>query len=125
MTRSSRRPRSPGTRRDHGQRADRVGAQRHAAAVRRRGAPGGAEHRRENPENQPGGAGDEEGVRSPAMFTGRNGRITPKVVRVPPFLAIRAELRSADGRDYTIRFGKQVLRNGRSLELDGLRPQRA
>jgi hypothetical protein len=84
--------------------------------------PGGAEHRREDPESQPGGAGDEDGARSPAMFTGRNGRITPKVVRVPPYLAIRAELRSADGRKYTIRFGGKVLRSGGSLELAGLRP---
>jgi hypothetical protein len=84
--------------------------------------PGGPEHRRESPESQPGGAGDEDGARSPAMFTGRNGKITPKVVRVPPYLAIAAELRSGDGRNYTIRFGKQVLRSGRTLELDGLRP---
>ena len=83
--------------------------------------PGGAEHRRENPESQPGGAGDEEAIRSPAMFTGRGGKITPRVVRVPPFLAIRAELRSADGRRYSIRFGKQVLNSGKSIELDGLR----
>ena len=84
--------------------------------------PGGAEHRRENPEDQPGGAGDEEAARSPAMFTGRGGKITPRVVRVPPYLAIRAELRSADGRQYTIRFGGRELRNGKTLELDGLRP---
>ncbi len=84
--------------------------------------PGGAEHRREDPEAQPGGAGDEDGARSPAMFTGRGGNITPKVVRVPPYLAIRAELRSADGRKYTIRFGSRELRSGGALELDGLRP---
>jgi hypothetical protein len=84
--------------------------------------PGGAEHRRADPESQPGGAGDEEGARSPAMFTGRGGKITPRVVRVPPFLAIRAELRSADGRDYRIFFGEKVLRNGKALTLDGLRP---
>ena len=84
--------------------------------------PGGAEHRREDPESQPGGAGDEEAARSPAMFTGRGGKITPRVVRVPPYLAVRAELRSADGRDYMIFFGTKVLRNGKTLTLDGLRP---
>jgi len=84
--------------------------------------PGGAEHKRENPESQPGGAGDEEAARAPAMFTGRGGRVRPRVVRVPPFLAIRAELRSADGRDYQIFFGKKVLRSGKALTLDGLRP---
>jgi hypothetical protein len=56
------------------------------------------------------------------MFTGRGGKITPRVIRVPPYLAIRAELRSADGRRYTIRFGGRELRSGGSLELDGLRP---
>ena len=84
--------------------------------------PGGAEHRREDPESQPGGAGDEEAARSPAMFTGRGGKITPRVVRVPPYLAVRAELRSADGRDYKIFFGTKVLRSGKALTLDGLRP---
>jgi hypothetical protein len=82
------------------------------------------------PEEQPGGAGDEEGARSPAFFTGRGGRITPRVVRVPPFLAIRVELRSVDGRRYGLRFGGRELRAGdrkprSSLTLDGLRPQKA
>ena len=86
--------------------------------------PGGTEHRRENPESQPGGAGDEEAARSPAMFTGRGGKITPREVRVPPFLAVRVELRSADGRRYAIRFGERgAVRSGGTLDLPGLRPQ--
>ena len=82
------------------------------------------------PEEQPGGAGDEEEARSPAFFTGKGGRITPRVVRVPPFLAIRVELRSVDGRHYGLRFGGRELRAGdrkprNSIQLDGLRPQKA
>ena len=82
------------------------------------------------PEEQPGGTGDEEAARSPAFFTGKGGRITPRVVRVPPFLAIRVELRSADGRHYGLRFGGRELRVGdrkprNTLTLEGLRPQEA
>ena len=83
------------------------------------------------PEEQPGGAGDEEAARSPAFFTGKDGRITPREVRVPPFLAIRVELRSVDGRRYGLRFGERELRAGdggrrrSSLTLEGLRPQKS
>jgi len=89
-------------------------------------APRGQGRGRENPEAQPGGAGDEEAARAPAMFTGRAGRITPRVVRVPPFLAIAIELRSADGRDYALRFDGFTARadkRGQSApERSGLRP---
>jgi hypothetical protein len=34
------------------------------------------------------------------------------VVRVPPFIAVRVELRSADGRPYALRFGSRVVRVG-------------
>jgi hypothetical protein len=83
-----------------------------------------------SPEEQPGGAGDELPARSQALFTGRGGRITPRVVRVPPFLSIRAELRSADGRSYGLRFGrKSVIAGGpissASAKLEGLRPGRS
>ena len=86
----------------------------------------GAERRGENPESQPGGVGDEGAARAPAMFTGRGGRITPRVVRVPPFLAIAIALRSADGRKYTLRFegftvGSDKLGRSRP-EISGLRP---
>jgi hypothetical protein len=79
-----------------------------------------------SPENQPGGAGDEEANRAPALFTGRGGHITPLVVRVPSFIAIRVELRSADGRTYALRFGGKTLRAGpqvasMSTSLGGLR----
>jgi hypothetical protein len=82
---------------------------------------------RESPEDQPGGAGDEVPARSLAQFTGRGGRITPRIVRVPPFIAVRAELRSADGRRYELTFTGRTIATGRkissaSMVLDGLRP---
>ena len=69
------------------------------AGDRRRGPPGGAGA------PSPRGAGGRRGRRgarrsSQALFTGRGGRLTPRVVRVPPFIAIRVELRSADGATY-------------------------
>ena len=64
------------------------------------------------------------------MFTARAGRITPRLVRVPPFIAVRAELRSADGRAYALTFGNRTIRVGAQISsastvLDGLRPGRA
>jgi hypothetical protein len=84
----------------------------------------------ESPEDQPGGAGDEVPARSIAMFTGSGGKISPRVVRVPPFIAVRVELRSADGRTYALRFRKRVLRAGGELTsvstfFPGLRPGRS
>jgi hypothetical protein len=78
------------------------------------------------PEEEPGGAGDEEPARSLALFTGREGRITPRVVRVPAFIAIRVELRAEDGLRYGLRFGtsRLVVKGGLSsvsTTLDGLR----
>jgi hypothetical protein len=87
------------------------------APAKAHGSPGGGGKAQgtttgASPEDQPGGAGDEEGARTPAMFTGRNSRITPTVVRVAPFIAIRVELRSGDGAPYALRFGNKVLRAG-------------
>jgi hypothetical protein len=83
-----------------------------------------------SPEDAPGGAGDEEPARSLALFTGRGGRITPRVVRVPAFISIRVELRSADGREYALRFGGETVRVSSALgsvstTFDGLRPGKA
>jgi hypothetical protein len=80
-----------------------------------------------SPEEAPGGAGDEEPARSLALFTGEGGRITPRVVRVPPFISIRIELRSADGRPYGLTFGREAIRVSGGLAsvsttIDGLRP---
>jgi hypothetical protein len=87
-----------------------------------------------SPEDQPGGAGDEEPARTLAMFTGEGGRITPRLVRVPAFISIRVELRSADGREYGLAFvtGTSRVRisvsgalGSASSTIDGLRPGQA
>ena len=83
---------------------------------------------RERESEVPGGPGDEEPASSQALFTGRAGRISPRLVRVPPFIAIRVELHSADGGAYALRFGSQRVRTTEretdSLLLEGLRPGR-
>ncbi len=82
---------------------------------------------RPSPEDQPGGAGDEIPASSQALLTGRAGRVTPRLVRVPPFIAVRVVLRSADGARYTLSGpGRRVSAGGRissmSATFDGLRP---
>jgi len=84
----------------------------------------------ESPEDEPGGAGDEEPARTLALFTARGGRITPRVVRVPAFISIQVELRSADGATYVLSFGDTTLTAGGELNsvsttIDGLRPGEA
>jgi hypothetical protein len=65
-----------------------------------------------SPEDLPGGAGDEEPARVLALFTARGGRITPRVVRVPAFIQVKVELRSADGQTYGLRFGDTTITAG-------------
>jgi len=82
-----------------------------------------------SPEDQPGGAGDEIPARSQALITGRGGRLSPRRVRVPPFISVRVELHSADGGEYTLRGGGQTLTAGGRVkavtaDFDGLRPGR-
>jgi len=80
-----------------------------------------------SPETGTGGAGDEEPARTLALFTGENGRITPRVVRVPAFISIRVELRSADGAEYGLAFEGETIKVSGGLAsvsttIDGLRP---
>jgi hypothetical protein len=84
----------------------------------------------ESPEDMPGGAGDEEPARTLALFTARAGQIRPRVVRVPAFISIQVELRSADGATYKLTFGDVGLEAGGELQsvsttIDGLRPGEA
>jgi hypothetical protein len=84
----------------------------------------------ESPEDEPGGAGDEEPARTLALFTAENGRIAPRVVRVPAFISIQVELRSKDGREYGLRFGDVTITAGGGLSsvsttIHGLRPGKA
>jgi hypothetical protein len=83
-----------------------------------------------SPEDQPGGAGDEEGAYTLALFTGEGGRITPAVVRVPAYISIRVELRSGDGRRYRLTFEGEGIGVGGGLgsvstTIDALRPGEA
>jgi hypothetical protein len=82
------------------------------------------EHQREEE------GGDEEPARSLALFVGRGGQIRPRVIRVPAFISVRVELRSADGRDYALEFkGEELAVRGGlasvSRAFDGLRPGEA
>jgi hypothetical protein len=79
------------------------------------------------PENGPGGAGDEEPAQTLAMFTGLGGRITPPVVRVPAYISVRVELHSGDGKAYALTIGGETIEVGGGLgsastTIDGLRP---
>jgi hypothetical protein len=83
-----------------------------------------------SPEDQPGGAGDEVPAESLALFTGEDGRISPRVIRVPAFISIRVELRSADRREYGLTFEGETIRvsgglGSVSTTIDGLRPGKA
>lgn len=74
--------------------------------------------------------GDEEPIRSEAVFTGRNGKLTPSRVRVPAFIAIRVILRNGDGGNYSLRIDGKLLAVGHArrtdeLDLPGLLPQRS
>jgi hypothetical protein len=71
--------------------------------------------------------GDEEPIRSEAVFTGRGGRLTPREIRVPAFIAIRVILRAEDERSYALRIGGESLGVDASVStdevnLDGLLP---
>jgi hypothetical protein len=73
--------------------------------------------------------GDEEAIRSEAVFTGTGGRLTPREIRVPAFIAIRVILRSTDA-GYTLRIGGKRLSAGGTgssdeAALDGLLPNRS
>ena len=78
-------------------------------------------------ESGQGGAGDEQAAETLALLTGESGAITPAVVRVPAFISIRVELRSADGAAYELSFGDKRIEVGnglssRSTSFEGLRP---
>jgi hypothetical protein len=78
-------------------------------------------------ESGPGGAGDEEAAQTLALFTGENGQITPRVIRVPAFISIRVELRAGDGAEYSLTFGEKTIKvppelGSFSTRFEGLRP---
>jgi hypothetical protein len=69
-----------------------------------------------SPEQQPGGAGDETPISTQALFTGKGGDITPATIRVPPFIAVKVVLHSADGASYGIEVAHH------ELNVDGSHP---
>ena len=76
-----------------------------------------------SPEDQQGGAGDETPAETPALFTGKGGQITPRVVQVPAYISILVLLRSGDGAKYGLTFdGKTVESDGKGVRLSGLKP---
>ena len=82
-----------------------------------------------SPEDQPGGAGDETPIATQALFTGKDGDITPATIRVPPFISVRVVLHSADGGSYAIEVAHHELKvdSGQptaGVRLSGLRAGR-
>jgi hypothetical protein len=53
-------------------------------------------------ESGPGGAGDEQGTRVPAVYTLKGGALSPKTVNVPAFLAAEVTVSSTDSRAHTV-----------------------
>jgi hypothetical protein len=74
-----------------------------------------------SPEDAPGGAGDEEAIGIDAEFSGRGGKLTPRVVKVPPFIAVTVKLTSTDGRDYQLQIAGQRLTVGAARKTDSVR----
>ena len=92
-----------------------------------------------DPDSEPGitppdeQQGDEEPIRSEAVFTGKGGRLTPREIRVPAFIAIRVILRAVDAgpeQAYSLQIGGSRLAIGHArpvdeINLDGLLPDEA
>jgi hypothetical protein len=69
-----------------------------------------------SPKQQQGGTGDEQPISTQAEFTGKDGDITPVTIRVPPFIAVKVVLHSADGGNYGIEVAHHT------LSVDGSNP---
>jgi hypothetical protein len=79
-----------------------------------------------SPEQQQGGTGDEQPISTQAEFTGNGGDITPATIRVPPFIAVKVVLHSADGGTYGLEVAHHQLNVDASnptasVQLSGLR----
>jgi hypothetical protein len=80
-----------------------------------------------SPESGTGGAGDEVPAQTLALFTAKNGDVTPRVVRVPAYISVRVELRSGDGKEYSLTIGDKTIKvtdplHSVSTTFDGLKP---
>lgn len=83
--------------------------------------------RETSPEDQPGGAGDEEAARSEAVLEFGSAGLSPEEVRVPPFIPVVLIVRS-DGTEYDLTYRAPSSGGGANgtteadFEIDGLRP---
>lgn len=81
-----------------------------------------------SPEDQPGGAGDEEAARSEVILEFSKDGLSPSEVRVPPFIKVVLVIRSTDGTEYDLTFKAPSAGGGANgtteadFDIDGLRP---
>ena len=81
-----------------------------------------------SPEDQPGGAGDEEAARSEVIIEFSKDGLSPTEVRVPPFIQVVLVIRSTDGTEYDLTFKAPSAGGGANgtteadFDIDGLRP---
>lgn len=81
-----------------------------------------------SPEDEEGGAGDEEAARSEVELEFSADGLEPPIVRVAPFIAVRLIVRSVDGSEYDLTVGGPLSGGGANgtteadLDLEGLRP---
>lgn len=80
-----------------------------------------------SPEDQPGGAGDEEPARSEVVLDFSEQGLSPAEVRVPPFIPVVLVIRS-DGTEYDLSYTAPAAGGGANgtteadFDIDGLRP---
>lgn len=72
-------------------------------------------------------SGGQTPIYTQVLFTGSGGDITPATIRVPPYIAVRVELKSGDGASYGVSVNHHTLRVDSStpaatVQLRGLRP---
>ena len=81
-----------------------------------------------SPEEQEGGAGDEEAARSEVELEFSRDGLEPPIVRVAPFIAVKLIVRSVDGSEYNLSVSGPLSGGGANgtteadLDLEGLRP---
>lgn len=91
-------------------------------------APGTTEDEPASPEDQEGGAGDEEPARTEVELAVSREGISPREVRVVPYLRVVIVVRSTDGTAYDLRYsapgttGEASGTGTARIELDGMRP---
>jgi hypothetical protein len=74
-----------------------------------------------SPEDEQGGAGDEEPIGIDATFTVKGGKVTPHLIRVPPFIAVKVTLVSGDGQSARLQIAGQRLKVGPDRKRDSVR----